>query len=187
MLEGRVFPLVEGMVIGREQERVHVHLPHPQVSRVHARVDLEGRTAILTDLNSANGTFVNGFRIQTSTSLQAGDQIDIGPYALQFTGQALIPRPRSDNVELVARGIQRIVRAGNAQPETAQAGAVPLQMKLARHVPRGRLGHAHIRRRRFAISDGAAVEGRQEALHVLIVQANDGRPVEGNLVDKLAE
>lgn len=98
------------MLIGREQGRVQVHLPHPQVSRQHARLRLQGQTAILTDLNSANGTFVNGQRIRTATKLQPGDQLDIGPYALRFTGTALVPRARSDNVELVARGIQRIVR-----------------------------------------------------------------------------
>jgi ABC transport system ATP-binding/permease protein len=97
------------MVIGREQGRAQVHLPHPQVSRLHARLDRQGKNAVLQDLNSANGTFVNGTRIQAPTTLQPGDQIDIGPYALQFTGTALVPRSRSDNVELVARDVVRVV------------------------------------------------------------------------------
>src|SRR5205823_1167134 len=101
-LEGAVFPLAGVMVIGREQERVQIQLPHPQVSRCHASIALTGTTATLTDLRSANGTFVNGQRIQGATVLQPGDQVDIGPYALQFTGTALRPRPRSDNVELIA-------------------------------------------------------------------------------------
>ena len=109
-LEGRTFPVGDGLVIGREQERVHVYLPHPQVSRLHASLALQGTQAIVTDLNSANGTFVNGQRIHAATALAAGDQLDIGPYSLQFTGQALIPRPRSDNVELVGRRIKRTVQ-----------------------------------------------------------------------------
>lgn len=96
-------------VIGREAGRVQVLLPHPLVSRFHARIDLEAKVALIRDLGSANGTFVNGVRVQGATSLRPGDQIDIGPYALQFTGKTLVPRPRSDNVELVARHVCRVV------------------------------------------------------------------------------
>lgn len=109
-LERDAFPLSGEMLIGRDQGNVQVHLPHPQVSRRHARISIQAGTAVLVDLNSANGTFVNGQRIKTQTQLQPGDQLDIGPYALRFTGTALLPRPRSDNVELVARGIKRIVK-----------------------------------------------------------------------------
>src|SRR5262249_29632602 len=108
-LERELFPLTGTSIIGRDQEHVQVHLPHPQVSRFHARLDLEPGGAILRDLNSANGTFVNGARIQVPTDIRPGDQLDIGPYALQFTGTALVPRPRSDNVELVARNVCRVV------------------------------------------------------------------------------
>ena len=114
------FELAGVMLIGREKEQAQIHLPHPQVSRRHARIAMEGTTAKLTDLNSANGTYVNGQRIRDIVSLQPGDQLDIGPYALQFTGTSLIPRPRSDNVELVARGIKRVVK----NRETGQ----PLQL-----------------------------------------------------------
>jgi ABC-type multidrug transport system ATPase subunit len=110
LLEGVSFPLSGVMVIGREQGRVQIHLPHPQVSRLHASLAMQGTTAILTDLNSANGTFVNGRRLQAPATLRPGDQVDVGPYALQFTGSALIPRPRSDNVELIARGVTRVVK-----------------------------------------------------------------------------
>ena len=41
--------------------------------------------------------------------MRPGDQIDVGPYALLFNGKALLPRSRSDNVELVARNVRRVV------------------------------------------------------------------------------
>jgi ABC-type multidrug transport system ATPase subunit len=110
LLESTRFTLAGVMLMGRERGQVQIHLPHPQVSRRHASIALQGKTATVTDLGSANGTFINGRRIQTATTLQPGDQLDIGPYALQFTGTALIPRARSDNVELVARGVRRIVK-----------------------------------------------------------------------------
>jgi ABC transport system ATP-binding/permease protein len=110
VLASTVFALSGVMLIGREPGRVGICLPHAQVSRCHARIALQDQTATLTDLGSANGTFVNGQRIKTATALQPGDQLDIGPYALKFTGTTLLPQPRSDNVELVARGVTRLVR-----------------------------------------------------------------------------
>src|SRR5262249_31540374 len=109
VLEQQMIPLSAACFIGRDKDRVQIHLPHPQVSRQHAHIALQGRTAVLTDLGSANGTFVNGTRITAAAPLHVGAQIDIGPYALQFTGAALVPRPRSDNVELIARGVKRVV------------------------------------------------------------------------------
>ncbi|HEY7310887.1 MAG TPA: FHA domain-containing protein [Gemmataceae bacterium] len=109
-LERGVLPLAGEMLIGRDRDRVQIYLPHPQVSRCHASIALQGTTALLTDLSSANGTFVNGVRLKGKYSLQPGDRVDIGPYALRFTGTALLARPRSDNVELIARGVERVVR-----------------------------------------------------------------------------
>jgi ABC-type multidrug transport system ATPase subunit len=108
--EGTVFQLAGTKIIGREQGRVQILLPHPQVSRVHASITLQGTTALVADLSSANGTFVNGQRIRGLTTLQSGDQLDVGPFALQFTGTTLIPRARSNNVELVARALTRVVK-----------------------------------------------------------------------------
>ena len=47
--------------------------------------------------------------VRQPAMVQAGDQIDIGPYALQFTGRTLVPRTRSENIELVARNVCRVV------------------------------------------------------------------------------
>jgi ABC-type multidrug transport system ATPase subunit len=97
------------MLIGRDAPRVQIHLPHPHVSRVHAHITVRDGRATLADLDSANGTYLNGARLRAPAVLRPGDQIDIGPYALQFTGQTLVPRTRSDNVELVARDVRRVV------------------------------------------------------------------------------
>jgi ABC transport system ATP-binding/permease protein len=108
--ELRPIALSGKMLIGRDEGHVQIHLPHPHISRLHAHITLQNdRTAILVDLNSANGTYVNGVRVRKPITVRSGDQIDIGPYALLFTGQALRPRSRSDNVELVARGVCRVV------------------------------------------------------------------------------
>jgi ABC-type multidrug transport system ATPase subunit/pSer/pThr/pTyr-binding forkhead associated (FHA) protein len=108
-LELKPIPLSGKMLIGRDEGRVQIHLAHPQISRLHAHITLQNDRAILVDLNSANGTYLNGVLVRQPATVQAGDQIDIGPYALQFTGRMLVPCTRAENIELVARNVCRVV------------------------------------------------------------------------------
>ncbi|MCW5860055.1 MAG: FHA domain-containing protein, partial [Caldilineales bacterium] len=67
------------MVIGRDP-RCHLPLDSPLVSRQHARIDPGPQGSyIVTDLQSKNGTFVNGRRV-TRAALRPGDRIRIGPF-----------------------------------------------------------------------------------------------------------
>jgi hypothetical protein len=47
-------------------------------SRIHARITTEGATSIITDFDSANGTWVNGARIHSPKRLFGGDWLTIG-------------------------------------------------------------------------------------------------------------
>ncbi len=100
----------QGGTIGRDLGQVQFHLDHPLVSRVHARLTLKNGETVLADLGSANGTFVNGERLKSLRILRANDQIDIGPFSLIFDGQALNSTSRSNNVQLVASHVGRIVQ-----------------------------------------------------------------------------
>ena len=53
-------------------------LADPQVSRNHAVLEGRGRNIELVDLNSENGTFVNGERISRRV-LADGDRVALGP------------------------------------------------------------------------------------------------------------
>ena len=64
-------------VIGRSAE-CSVHLPDASVSRAHARVLCEGEEYSIEDLESGNGTFLNGKRIDGKYRLTAGDRVRIG-------------------------------------------------------------------------------------------------------------
>ncbi len=78
----------EEVILGRALE-ADVRVNDTQVSRQHARVTtvtdpLSGSTKyVLSDLNSRNGTFLNGDRISTQ-SLTNGDKISIGETLLRF-------------------------------------------------------------------------------------------------------
>jgi pSer/pThr/pTyr-binding forkhead associated (FHA) protein len=69
-----------------------------RVSRNHAVIHRAPTAFILTDLNSGNGTFVNGTQIAAPTILQSGDLIRIGQTEIQFVlePKTTLP-PNSEN------------------------------------------------------------------------------------------
>ncbi len=73
----RTFQLHEGSnVIGRGQD-AQFRLPDTGVSRRHVEIRWDGTTAMLTDLNSTNGTTVNDLQVNT-WELADGDRIRVG-------------------------------------------------------------------------------------------------------------
>jgi DNA-binding winged helix-turn-helix (wHTH) protein len=61
-----------------------VTLPSTTVSRCHARIVLADGRATLEDLQSKNGTFVNGTRIDQPTPLADGDRIRLGSVPMVY-------------------------------------------------------------------------------------------------------
>jgi ABC transport system ATP-binding/permease protein len=66
-----------------------IELDAPTVSRFHATINPDGRGGYILQDRSSNGTFVNGERLDKPYQLNKGDTIQIGPYVLLFTGEAL--------------------------------------------------------------------------------------------------
>ena len=56
------------------------------VSGEHAVIQVAGEQVFLEDLNSTNGTYVNGKAIKRQ-QLQSGDDIEIGKYKIKFAGE----------------------------------------------------------------------------------------------------
>lgn len=83
MERGRVLAdLLPPITIGREEDNA-VQLNDERVSRFHAKVQEDSGQVILTDLESTNGTRVNGHPIQMHV-LRIGDQVSIGRCLLLF-------------------------------------------------------------------------------------------------------
>ena len=97
------------MLIGRDSVRADICLPDLRVSRIHGWISRSGNTATITDLKSANGTFVDGQPVRQPKDIREGDRIQIGPYNLVFTGDALFPLSHDKNVQLVAENLVRWV------------------------------------------------------------------------------
>lgn len=84
--KGRSFRTTnEPVVLGRESDQVH--LTDGTVSRRHAELRRENGAWIIVDLHSANGTYVNGIRLEKPVRLKYGDQIKIGSTLLVYGGE----------------------------------------------------------------------------------------------------
>lgn len=63
--------------IGRGAD-ADVVVDDPDASRHHARLEAENGIVYVTDLESANGTFLNGRRLHQAIEVRPGDRIDVG-------------------------------------------------------------------------------------------------------------
>ena len=97
-LEGENFPLAgETLIIGREPSS-SLCLQDRRVSRRHSQIDRRGERFRISDLESSNGTYVNGFPVKEHF-LEHGDQIAVGSSLFLFLVQDEESIP-SNQVEL---------------------------------------------------------------------------------------
>jgi hypothetical protein len=73
----------QSVVIGRAAPSA-VMLPGHNISRTHCRIDIEAGRATLTDLNSTNGTLLDGQILAAPQALETGAKITLGDYTLLY-------------------------------------------------------------------------------------------------------
>jgi hypothetical protein len=121
---GRQLPLDRALDIGRDQA-MPVALPQDtQASRRHARIAPQNGVAVVEDLGSTNGTFVNDQQIYSPHQLGPGDRVRIGltvfelrsPQQVQARPSAVRPRP---NLTAVGNDVLQPV------PEQQVGGGAP--------------------------------------------------------------
>lgn len=75
-LENQQWVINGQLTIGRD-ESCEVVVPDRQVSRRHARLVLQENAVFLEDLNSKNGTYLNGQALTAPTQLRESDEIRV--------------------------------------------------------------------------------------------------------------
>jgi adenylate cyclase len=80
---GEIFSLQDFNLIGRSQDAT-IRLLDNGVSRQHATIRRDGKQFWLTDLGSANGTFVNEVAISTARVLRHNDHVQFGTTVFLF-------------------------------------------------------------------------------------------------------
>lgn len=78
------FILERGVTVLGRDPSVGIYVEHPSVSRHHARISIDGGEAVLEDLKSRNGTFLDGRRIDAPTIIHHGALIGLGAITLTF-------------------------------------------------------------------------------------------------------
>ncbi|QUY41909.1 FHA domain-containing protein [Acaryochloris marina] len=119
----REFPLTQTEVnLGRSPDNQLVLSDDLSVSRHHAQFKYSGNAYAVTDLNSSDGTYVNGIQLapHTPRSLVAGDQVRIGKYEIILAIAAPVPIPAQSPVPVSAQKttISGVPEAGVGAPPT---------------------------------------------------------------------
>jgi ABC-type multidrug transport system ATPase subunit/pSer/pThr/pTyr-binding forkhead associated (FHA) protein len=103
------------VTVGRAADN-DITLAHPTVSSHHAEIrTLPGNRLELVDLHSANGTFVNGAKIQR-VILQAQDRIALGAMELAFDGLQLEREADGKRITVYADSLSKHIKDADGQP-----------------------------------------------------------------------
>jgi predicted component of type VI protein secretion system len=136
--ESRTFALPHDLItIGRSAQNT-ITLPDRKVSRKHAKIERVGASYQITDLESGNGTKVNGEKVDFH-ALAKGDEIKIGDALLTIGGIDDEEPTKLDDNDLKLAGDEtpvpgeldaptEVVR--NPEPEPPRKAPVPLPQKL---------------------------------------------------------
>lgn len=81
-LRGLHIDILGPVVVGRSPSS-DIVIDEPFVSATHARFSLQGPALVLEDLQSTNGTMVNGHIIAQPVTLRDGDEVQIGDTILK--------------------------------------------------------------------------------------------------------
>ncbi len=124
---GKVYPL-EGpeITLGRESSNA-ITINDVEVSRKHARMELQGSTYAIQDLGSTNGTFVNGQRVTGVQPLNPGDSVSFGEGIVLSYESVFDP-----NATMMSANISRPEPAPTVAPTpAAEAAPAPAPMPVA--------------------------------------------------------
>ena len=113
-----VYALVEGamVTVGRVAQ-CEIHIDDHSVSRRHCTLAVKGASLVVTDLDSANGTFINERPVKSAVA-RPGDLIRVGATVLQY---------RAPDAAQQGRATARVV----ADPDTAMESVVSKRIEPA--------------------------------------------------------
>lgn len=108
---------IKKLIIGREPG-CHLSLDSSVVSRQHAFIALKWGGYVIKDMDSKNGTFVNGERIEEK-SLKDGDEIVFG------TLKAIFKNPQEFDIEGITRSLEEHKKQQNQAQEKIEPKLEP--------------------------------------------------------------
>ena len=92
----------EQFLIGKKKDAVDGFIKARGISRLHGKISKEGGVYYLTDLNSTNGTFLNGGRLEVNEKarIRSGDQVGFADvkYVVDLSGEVLYNKDEREDV-----------------------------------------------------------------------------------------
>lgn len=184
--EGMRYPLGESLQLGRTVEGSpvqggFVELPEQSVSRRHARIVRQGVQFVIEDLNSTNGTAVNGTMLDAGVPriLLDGDTIEIGTCHLTYHAGHPVRRGPADTARHTgsvrsARPLRlNLFSGGERDPNVSMAlDASQLMLEMRGRLPAGGATPASLVRRLHAmaqVSIGIGAEHDRDRLMAKIM------------------
>lgn len=165
----------ERYTIGRLPDN-DVRIDNPAVSGHHALIINILNDSFLEDLNSTNGTYVNGKLIKKH-ALQHGDVITVGHHQLRFVdNQAADNEPDEFEKTMVIQpsaAMEERVRAAKIAPEPAPAPAAAAGA-AARAAANGAGGHAAPPKAKLQVLSGAFAGRELELVKALTTLGRPG-------------
>ena len=133
---GKQVPLDAVLDVGREPS-LPLHLDEDgQVSRRHARFSAQGGEAMVEDLGSTNGTYVNEQPISSPRTLRPGDKVRIGLTVLELrTRQQVAARPSAVQVRPALTAIDNDILVQVPEDQLARVADVPPLGPIATAAP----------------------------------------------------
>lgn len=95
---------VERTTVGRVEDNTF-QIAEPSVSSHHAEILLKGADVVVKDLNSTNGTFINGEKV-TEAVLKPGQTVRFGQIEVRLEGAAS-GKKQLDATRVIPAGIKR--------------------------------------------------------------------------------
>jgi pSer/pThr/pTyr-binding forkhead associated (FHA) protein len=112
-----------------------VRIPSSEVSRLHCRLRSEGGLITVEDLESVNGTFLNGQRVRNVMTVRPGDRLTVGPVTFvveyELTPDAMNRLRGEDDVVVLEADDEGEVQVLEEIPEEPY----PVQARKARARP----------------------------------------------------
>jgi hypothetical protein len=102
----RVFPFYAKMIIGRHSTN-DIPLPDRTVSKRHAVIGRVRGQAVVKDLDSRNGTLVNGQKVEKAI-LACGDRLKVGSVMLRFFQEDETPQGKDAESTTTPQCVQKL-------------------------------------------------------------------------------
>ena len=113
-------------LVGRDSRKVNIAVQDNRLSRCHAEIRYTDDGFYLFDLDSSNGSFINGEQVWRSTRLKDGDRVRLGSLAFVFficQSTRTLPPLNANSSNSLQKAVQFANRPLPAEPASAASGS----------------------------------------------------------------